>query len=173
MFSRFTTLIFFILFALTFSGAPTDSHASATETESEKIDVFLGEFWEDFLARSPITATGIGDPRYNDLFPNSLTEEWRIETKAFNEHWLVRISAIDRNELHGQDRLSYDIVKRDLESNLEGMRYPGYLVPINALFGVPTFLARLGSGAAMQPFKTVKDYEDFLCLLYTSPSPRD
>ena len=82
MFSRFTTLIFFILFALTFIGTPTDSHASATETESEELGMLLGEFWEDFLARSPITATGIGDPRYNDLFPHSLTEEWRIETKV-------------------------------------------------------------------------------------------
>ena len=162
MFSRIATLIFFILVAATLSGTPTDSHAVGIETESEKLDVLLGEFWEDFLARSPITATGIGDPRYNDLFPNSLSEEWRIETKAFNEHWLVRISAIDRSELHGQDRLSYDIVKRDLESDLEGMRYPGYLIPINALFGVPTFLASLGSGASIQPFKTVRDYDDFL-----------
>ncbi len=162
MFSRIVTLTFFILVAATLSGTPTDSHATVTETESEKLEVLLGEFWEDFLARSPITATGIGDPRYNDLFPNSLTEEWRIETQAFDEYWLVRISAIDRSKLQGQDRLSYDIVKRDLESNLEGLRYPGYLMPINALFGVPTFLARLGSGAAMQPFKTVKDYDDFL-----------
>ena len=162
MFSRIATLIFFILVAAAIGGTPIDSHASAMKTESEKLDLLLGEFWEDFLERSPMTATGIGDPRYNDLFPNSLSEDWRIETQAFNEHWLVKISAIDRKELHGQDRLSYDVVKRDLESNLEGMRYPGHLLPIHALYGVPTFLARLGSGAAMQPFKTVKDYDNFL-----------
>jgi uncharacterized protein (DUF885 family) len=162
MFSRIATLIFVILVATTIGGPPPDAHAGVTATEPEKLEVLLGEFWEDFLMRSPITATSVGDPRYNDRFPNSLTEEWRIESRAFNKHWLERLSTIDRKTLHGQDRLSYDIVRRDLESNLEGLQYPGHLLPINPLFGVPTFLARLGSGEAMQPFKTVKDYDDFL-----------
>ncbi|MGI9264196.1 MAG: DUF885 domain-containing protein, partial [Gammaproteobacteria bacterium] len=162
MFSRIATLIFVILVAATIGGAPPDAHAAANVTESEKLEALLGEFWEDFLMRSPITATGVGDPRYNDQFPNSLTEEWRIESRAFNEHWLDRLSTLDRNALHDQDRLSYDIVNRDLKSNLEGLEYPGHLLPISPLFSVPTFLARLGSGTAMQPFRTVKDYDDFL-----------
>ncbi len=154
-----------LLFLCTLAHAPAHAVARDDVTESQKLHHLMEEFWEDYLVRSPVTATSIGDTRYNHLFPNSLTEEWRIESRVFNTHWLEKLATVDRSALQGQDRLSYDILRRDLESNIDGLRYPGHLLPINALFGVPTFIARLGSGSAMQPFNTVGDYEDFLLRL--------
>jgi uncharacterized protein (DUF885 family) len=138
------------------------SGAQAAPTESEKLAKLLDEYWEESLVLNPITATAIGDPRYNDRFPNSLSREFIAETKAFDERWLSRLKTVDREALAGQDRLSYDILKRDLEEDLEGFRFPGELLPINQFGGVPSFFAQLGSGKSIQPFKTVKDYEDFL-----------
>lgn len=130
------------------------------EAEAEKLATLLDEYWEDNLKLSPITATSIGDPRYNDLMPDFYSAEYRDETRAFHGRYLERIGEIDRDLLTGQDRLSYDIFARDRELALEGMGYPGWMMPMSQ-YNMYGFAAQMGSGASIQPFKTVEDYENW------------
>lgn len=140
----------------------TSSAVQAAPTESERLKSLLDGYWEESLARSPVLATALGDLRYNDQFPNSIGAEFIAASKAFDRKWHARLGELDRAKLTGQDRLSYDILKRDLEESMAGERFPGELIPINQFGGVPSFFAQLGSGKSLQPFKTVKQYEDFL-----------
>jgi uncharacterized protein (DUF885 family) len=135
---------------------------SAPKAEGQKLNALLDRYWEEVLTRNPVTATAIGDPRYNDRFPNDLTAKARAGEKAWTAGWLKRLSTLHRERLDGQDRLSYDILVRDLRMGLEGLRFPGHLLPIDQMDSVPTFFAQLGSGDSLQPFKTAKDYADFL-----------
>lgn len=130
--------------------------------ESQKFRTLLDVYWEAYLRLNPVTATAIGDPRYNDRFPNSIAPEFRAQAKRFCQDWLKVLGGINRTQLKGQDRLSYDVLKRDLTEELEGMRFPSWMAPINQFGSVPSFFAQLGSGGSIQPFKTVKDYDDFL-----------
>jgi uncharacterized protein (DUF885 family) len=131
-------------------------------TEADKLDVLLADYWEEYLRFNPVAATAIGDPRYNDRFPSSLSAEYRAETHAAAARWLAALRALDRTRLEGQHRLSYDVLVRDLEERLAGERFPSHLLPLNQFGSVPSFFAVLASGKSLQPFKTVKDYEDFL-----------
>lgn len=153
--------------------APLDAHAQPgthgqapapkpTPTEGQKLKALLDAFWEESLQRNPVQATALGDGRYNDRFPNTLTAAWRGEDKALTEKWLKELKALDRAKLAGQDLLSRDILIRDLEEGLEGLRFPGHLLPINQSGSVATFFAQLGSGQGFQPFRTAKDYADWL-----------
>ncbi|MGQ0801420.1 MAG: DUF885 domain-containing protein [Pseudomarimonas sp.] len=131
-------------------------------SESTRLSTVLDAYWEENLQRGPVGATAIGDLRYNDQFPNSIGPEFIASGRAATRHWLKELDGIDRNQLSGQDRLSYDILRRDLQESIAGEKFPGELIPINQFGGVPGFLAQLSSGKSLQPFKTVKHYDDFL-----------
>ncbi len=135
--------------------------AQAGEAPQELAEMYR-EFFEENLKLNPIQATAIGDLRYNDQLPNVLGAEFRARQREFNQRWLERIRAVSRDELIGQDRLSYDIFIYNREQALEGMRYPSWQIPLNQFFSFPNFVATMGSGRSIQPFKTVKQYEDWL-----------
>jgi uncharacterized protein (DUF885 family) len=138
----------------------TDAMGAAMETA--RFHQLLEDFFEENLQWSTVRATSLGDPRYNDAIPNFIHPEIIKAAKRSENRWLAAIRKIDRNQLSAQDRLSYDVFIYDRENAIEGFRYPSELIPINQLFGLPSFFAQLGSGASIQPFRTEKDYQNWL-----------
>ena len=136
--------------------------AIAAENRAAQLEPMYGEFWEENLKLNPITATFAGDPRYNAELPNTLSTEYRDESRAFHQKYLDRARAIGSDGLTGQDRLSYEIFTLNRESALADFAFPEHLLPINQFYNIANSLAQLGSGQGAQPFRTVKDYEDWL-----------
>ncbi|MEL7370637.1 MAG: DUF885 domain-containing protein [Myxococcota bacterium] len=148
------------------ASTPAPVKAVDPAAEAKKLDALLEEYFEANLKMSPIQATFIGDKRYNYLLPNFLSPSAMMASEVFEKHWLTRIEAeIERDVLQGQARLSYDVFVSQRKSAIEGMAFPGELQPITQFFSIPSFMAQLGSGQSVQPFKTVKDYEDWLLRL--------
>ncbi len=139
--------------------------ASAQTTEGERFNKWLEVNWEETLQREPILATSLGDPRYNARLVNTLTAQWRADNKAYVERQLRELKGFNLQALNAKDRLSYRILKRDLEQTLEGMRYPGWMLPLSQRGGIPNFMAQMGSGKSIQPFRTTKDYDDWMARL--------
>lgn len=127
---------------------------------SHRLSGFLAGYWEEYLQTHPLMATYQGDLRYNDQYPNDATAEYRAEAKARYERNLAEIGKINRDELVGQDLLSYDIFVRRQQQSLESLRFPGWLMPVNQYNDHNQFM-RLGTGSSAQPFSTVKHYEDW------------
>jgi uncharacterized protein (DUF885 family) len=136
--------------------------AGASPGKAQQLASLYAEFWEENLKLNPIQATMIGDARYNDQLPNSLSAEYRAHLREFHRRFLERARAIGGDGLSGQDRLSYDIFVRDEAMRLEGFDYPQHLVPINQFNNTANQMAILGSGKGAQPFKTVADYEAWI-----------
>ena len=142
--------------------AATPQTQSATaESKATALDRLYAEFWEASLKLNPLQATFQGDSRYNDQLPNFFTEASRKEAHDFAVDWLQRVETIGPDGLRGQDRLSYDIFVKNLKDTLEGERFPTHLMPINQFNNLAGFAAQLGSGTNAQPFKTVKDYDNW------------
>ncbi|MDH3274047.1 MAG: DUF885 domain-containing protein, partial [Gammaproteobacteria bacterium] len=120
------------------------------------------EHFERSLELSPIGATSIGDDRYDDQYANSIGPEHREASRALDEEFLQRILAIDRDGLSQQDKLSYDIFKLNREISLAGKKFPRHLAPMNQFRSATSSFVNLGSGTGIHPFKTVKNYDDFL-----------
>ncbi len=135
--------------------------AVAQPREAERFNAWLDATWEEILVRQPILATSIGDPRYNDRIVNFTTAAWRADNRRFIERQLKELKGFNRTALSGQDRLSYDILKLELEQSLEGLRFPDWMQPVDQQGGLPSFLAQMGSGGSIQPFRTTKDYDDW------------
>ena len=128
----------------------------------EALSALFDEHFERSLELNPLRATFIGDNRFNDRMANSASADYRAASQALDEEFLQRLLEIDRSQLGEQDQLSYDIFRINREQSLEGNQYPFHLVPVSQFRSITNFFAQLGSGASAHPFKTVKDYEDFL-----------
>ena len=139
-------------------GAP-----EATEVGvAEALSLLFDDHFERNLELNPLNATFIGDYRYNDRLANSNGPEYRAASEAMDQEFLQRLLAIEREQLGEQDRLSYDIFKINRELSLESNQFPSHLQPINQFYAITNSFVQLGSGSSAHPFKTVKDYEDFL-----------
>ncbi|MDX2411600.1 MAG: DUF885 domain-containing protein [Woeseiaceae bacterium] len=140
---------------------PTNSQLAA-EDPAEALNILFDEHFERSLELSPISATSIGDDRYDDQYANSIGSEHREASRALDEQFLQRILNIDRDELSQQDKLSYDIFKLKRETSLAGEQFAWYLAPMNQFRSATSSFVNLGSGTGIHPFKTVKNYDDFL-----------
>jgi uncharacterized protein (DUF885 family) len=144
------------------SAAPAPQAAAKTSSESQRLHTLFDEYFEETLKLNPILATSIGDSRYNDRFVVGIAPEVIEQERKLERDYLARIAAIDRAQLTAAEQLSYDIFKSDRELEIEGFRFPGELLPMNQFYSTPNQFAQLGSGNGLHPFKTVKDYDDFL-----------
>jgi uncharacterized protein (DUF885 family) len=145
--------------ALSGTASPAAAESAA---ESRKLAELVDAYFEEALQLNPLLATSIGDPRYNDRFEVTISPDWRARDEKLERDYLERIKSIDPDRLSGQDALTYEIFKSAREREIEGFKFPGHLVPLNQFYSVPNSFAQLGSGNGLHPFKTVKDYEDFL-----------
>ncbi|NQV86487.1 MAG: DUF885 domain-containing protein [Woeseiaceae bacterium] len=156
------------MFAALFLIAACGESQDIAATDALEVDAgvalhaLFDEQFERDLEMNPISATFIGDYRYNDRMANSNSPEYIAATTAMDEEFLGRLLEIDRDKLEYQDQLSYDLFKINREQSLEGNQFPSELQPINQFYSATNLFVQLGSGSSAHPFKTVKDYEDFL-----------
>ena len=156
--------IVFVLMILAAAEAATATPAAAPAAPppAEALARLFEDYFEARLALDPFLATSIGDTRYNDRLPMSLSKEDRAKEEALHRDVLARLATIDRAALGEPDRLSYDVFRTARERDVEGQRFPEWLLPVRQNGGMPIVLAQIGSGKGLHPFRTVKDYDDFL-----------
>ena len=145
------------------AAAPLQNPTTAQKGDADaQLAQLFADYWEANLRHNPVTATFIGDPRYNDRLPNTLTAAWRAQDLAFEREWLTRIKAVSTAGLSEQSLLSLEIFQREREQGIEGYEHPGHLIPINQFYNLAGLMAQLGSGTSAQPFRNTKNYDDWL-----------
>lgn len=160
------TLAVALAFGLGALAVPT-AHAApaataAQQSKAQRLNAMYDEYWEELLRLNPLQATFQGDPRYNDQLPDFGTAEYRKKMHDFTTRWLQRVEAVGSEGLTGQDLLSYEIFVDGAKRSLEGERFPDWMMPINQMGSIASYAAMFGSGTGPQPFRTVKDYDNWL-----------
>lgn len=158
---------FFILAALLSLAAcgKTSPQASLPAVQAHQVQVLnqlVENYYESYLQLDPITATSIGDHRYDDRLPNTLSESWLADALALEQESLEKLGQIDPASLDESARLTYDAFRFGREIAISGYRFPTELLPIDQTFSLPMLFAQMGSGSNIQPFATTRDYENFL-----------
>lgn len=152
----------FILFVSVVLASCVSRDATTSGRQFPTLDSLFKSYYQDYLKMNPQLATTLGDARYNDQLPNTLTEAYRQQQKDFYARYRSQLLTFDRSTLSENDQLSYDILLHQCDINLEGQAFKDELMPINQLRSLPTSMAQLASGTGNQPFKTVKDYENWM-----------
>lgn len=140
------------------NNAPTPS---MTNTQPS-IDSLFAEYHRERMPLFPLETTFAGDTRFNDLFPNTISQTHRQTLRDFFGTYKTRLKAYDRAQLTENQRISYDILLWECDINLEDLSFPTELLPINQFDCLPLTMGQLASGSSGQPFKTVQDYDNWL-----------
>jgi len=111
----------------------------------------------------PFTASDAGLRQYDRVLANDIGEDYRSGFQALCTRYLADLRRVDAATLDGHERLAYDIFEYRLQSCLDGFRFPWHLLPVNQVGQTwPSRFPVVGAGRANHPFKTVRNYQDFL-----------
>lgn len=136
--------------------------ATLSSDPAARLAALVDAYFEQSLRLSPLTATYIGDERYNERLENTASAAWVAEVAANERRYLELVRAIDPVRLDAASRLTREVFVYERELALEGARFPRHLLPIDQFASLATLVAVFGSGAGAQPFRDAKDYGAFL-----------
>ena len=149
------------------TGAPSALAAGPGVSDAKaQLEAIYKAEWERWLREDPTLATNIGDPRYNDRWPDlSLAAIERSD--AADRAALDKLNHIDISGLAPADRMTYDIVKLQFADRTAAMRFKPYLYAIGhqgILQGTPS-PQTASELDQIAPFNSVHDYEDWIARL--------
>ena len=122
----------------------------------------LDNYYEEGLKLNPINATFAGDNRYNNSFPNTLSEAYTSEIKSYYTSYLDQLSQYNDADLSESEKMSKAVLKWDCDINLSRLTFRQDLFPIDQMWSVNLMMGQLASGSSAQPFNTVADYNNWL-----------
>jgi len=139
--------------------------ADSVAVRSAALSSLFQEMWQDELKHSPEFASSIGDRRYNDQL-SDLSPRAVNDRLARDREYLLRLLAIDTKGLSDQEKLSSELMQRQLIEEEEGSKFKEWELPVNQFHGIHTDLP---SEIVDWPFDTVKDYDDYIARLHKMP----
>ncbi|WP_428311275.1 DUF885 domain-containing protein [Hydrocarboniphaga sp.] len=120
----------------TTAATPTTQAPKADEQAAALQKLFADE-WQRMLAESPLTATYLGDSRYNDRWDDLSPEAFARRQQAAQAA-LDKLKSIDRGALSAEQQLNYDLFKLQTEDGIESYRYGAQLRPVDQRGGLQT-----------------------------------
>ncbi|MDI3319470.1 DUF885 domain-containing protein [Pinibacter soli] len=132
------------------------------DTGIHALHTLFDNYYEEYVQLNPLDATFRGDFRYNDKLPNDGTVSYLKALHDFYNKYQTALQQITYQKLNEQDKISYDILRFIIDRELKGVKFHPEYLPITQFGSLPSTMGQLGSGTGAQPFKTIKDYEDWL-----------
>jgi uncharacterized protein (DUF885 family) len=146
--------------------ATTAPATPSTAAQSKALSSLFTQIWEDRLKRSPEFASSIGDKRYDDQLTDYSTQALNAAL-ARGRDYIEKLSEIDTTGLTDQEKLSADLMLRQLIEEQEGAKFKEWEMPVNQFYGFHTDLAQLPNRLQ---FDSVKDYDDYITRLKKIPT---
>ena len=120
--------------------------------------------WEQDLANDPLSATYLGETRYNDRWPD--VSRANLERIHGSDVTVVAdLKRIPRAQLSRADQLNYELFLDGYQDRLAAWPFHLEAYSVDARGGVQT----LNEVAELMPFETVADYETWLRRLAALP----
>ncbi|MGL2992601.1 DUF885 domain-containing protein [Flavobacterium sp. TSSA_36] len=132
------------------------------EANSTDFTTLTKNYFDDKNVLNPLGATQNGQNEYNDQLQFEMTDSYRKEQEVFYEKYETTLSTIDTATLSEEERNSYEIMKWEIAIGKEMLQYPTNLMPISQFEGTHLTIGQMAGGTGAQPFKTEKDYTNFL-----------
>jgi uncharacterized protein (DUF885 family) len=140
------------------------------EDDTARFHAMLDSYWQGLLKLQPLDATQFGDNSMNDQFVNNCTQAYRDDVKKFYLRYQDSLKTFSPDNMNESDVISYKILKYDVEMQLEKTKYDTWKTPFTQTgdatntvsANIVLAMGQYGSGESSQPFKTVKDYDNWL-----------
>ena len=130
--------------------------------KSLKIAQVFENYYQESLKLYPLQATSQGDLRYNDFLPNDLSDEFRKKEKEFYTFYKSQLNNFPDHTLNENDLLSKKVLLWECDLSLKRLTFNEQYTPINQMWTLQLTIGQYAAGLSAQPFKTVKDYNNWL-----------
>lgn len=149
--------LFLLTFALSILFISCKKEANATD-----FTALTKSYFDDKNVLNPLGATQNGQNEYNDQLQFEMTDSFRKKQEAFYEKYEKALNEIDTTSLSEEELNSFEIIKWEIAIGKEMLQYPTNLIPISQFEGTHLTIGQMAGGTGAQPFKTEKDYTNFL-----------
>lgn len=139
-----------------------DQPGKPTGAGPDSLQHLLGRYYDEKMALFPLDATTNGAHQYDGVLQIDISDHFRHRLDSFYTRYVTTLEGFDTAVLSSNDRISYDMLLREVRIGKEGLQFPDHLMPIHQFWGLTLTLPQLGSGTGAQPFKTKEDYERFM-----------
>ncbi len=126
------------------------------------IDVIAKDYFYDKNALSPLDATQNGQSEFDDKLVFEMTDSYRKLQSEFFKKYDDKLKFIEVEDLNEEEKNSFEIMKWEIEVGQQLLNHPSNLMPIHQFWGTHLTMAQYAGGTSAQPFKTEKDYNNFL-----------
>ena len=113
------------------------------QTQSERANAFFEEVFMRGVMRSPVYQTYMGIKQDYDKWDDG-SEARALENLALAKKDLITLKAFDRSQLDDATKVSYDLMKQNLEEQIADFKWRHHNYPVNQMFGthsmIPAFL---------------------------------
>jgi uncharacterized protein (DUF885 family) len=133
-----------------------------SEESTADFSALTESYFDAKIELNPIDATVNGQNEYNDKLQFEMTESFRAKQRAFYDKFEKELAKIDESALSPEEKNSYEIIKWETGMGKEMLKYPTNLMPLNQFWGMHLSIGQFAGGTSAQPFKTEKDYRNFL-----------
>lgn len=149
-----------ITFILLFFSCKENSENS-TNSKLSALNEMFDKYWQQRMKLLPLESTAIGDTTYNNLMPVLISDSYRDTLKNFYTDFLKQSESMNES-LSDEEKISKELFEYEMKMNLEGLKFQSHLMPVNQFWSFTLEFPQLGSGTGNQPFKTPRDYRNFL-----------
>ncbi len=146
----------FLLLPLAAGGDPAPEAASP----SAALRTLFEQEWDRTLAEDPVWASQLGDPRFNDRWPDASWAAIEASHRA-DQAALARLLAIDREALLPEEQLNRDLYERELRDRIGAHRFEPRVYALDMREGIQ-FAHEL---AERLHFRRPRDWRDWLARL--------
>ncbi len=130
--------------------------------EKQDFSALTKNYFDDKNALDPLGATQNGQNQYNDQLQFEMTNSFRKQQADFYSKYEKALVTINESKLTEEEKNSYQIIKWEVEVGKEFQKQPTNLIPIHQFWGTHLTMGQYAGGTSAQPFKTEKDYNNFL-----------
>jgi uncharacterized protein (DUF885 family) len=136
---------------------------SCKKTESSTdFTALTKSYFDDKNVLEPLGATANGQNEYNDQLQLEMTDGFRKLQGDFYTKYETALAKVDTTQLQAEEKNSYEIIKWEVAVGKQLLEQPANLMPIHQFWGTHLTMGQYAGGTSAQPFKTEKDYTNFL-----------
>lgn len=133
-----------------------------SKEKKEDFSALTENYFDDKNALDPLSATQNGQNEYNDQLQFEMTDSYRKSQATFFDKYEKALLNIDETKLSEEEKNSYEIIKWEVGIGKKLLKQPTNLMPIHQFWGTHLTMGQFAGGTSAQPFKTEKDYTNFL-----------
>ena len=109
---------------------------------NDAVNELADRFWDGVLERDPVSATILGDDRWDDRLPD-LGAEGRAADAAGYRDALAEAATIDPSLLEPEQVITHDMLTLVARTHLEALEQKQYQLAVDHIFGVQTLPVRV------------------------------